>query len=274
MGSDDSAAGDGREMDADPTPEMDAERRWPDHERLERLGRGVHATVYRVQLADGDIAALRLPHLHAAGSIAPPGMDTSRAEFPEGMTCWAAVSDLEGVATLREMGLEPRPWALVEYCECSLQSRGDDLAPAGAAALVVDLAETVRQVHTRGIVHRDIKRSNVLLTADEELRLGDWGEAEGVDSANGADAKLTDIRAVGLLAYELLTGLEPYDRTSGHDIATFFESRSIMPPGDVDPSLPEGIDDPVLDAFAHPERTTVETLDRLESALRETFELR
>ena len=247
-------------------------RTLPEHERLARVGRGVHATVYKVRLPSGDIRALRLPNLHTAASVSPPGMDGSRGGFPEGMECWASVSDLHGVVSIHEMGLEPRPWALLEYCVDSLKTRGDELTSREVAAMLVALSETVETVHQRGVAHLDLKQSNVLLSAAGQPRLGDWGEAKRLEE-DATLKQLQDIRALGLLAYELLTGLEPYDRSARADIATFFEPRSIMPPSEVDSTLPASIDAPILDTFARPERATTESLDRLARTLSEAFEL-
>ncbi len=146
-----------------------------------------------------------------------------------------------GVVRIFECALLPdlRPWIAMELVEgetlaSRLVHRGT-LSAYELAALLAEVTDVLAAVHARGVVHRDLKPDNILITpADREfpLRVIDWGVArlgplgrltlDGLtpgtpiymspEQATGKNiAAPCDIYSLGVIAYEMLTGHPPFD---------------------------------------------------------------
>ena len=143
-----------------------------------------------------------------------------------------------------------------------IKARGK-FSPAEATRYALDISEGLDYASGMGVTHRDLKLTNVLLSAQGVAKLVDFGLAgqdatsrsleEEVDRAveyatlergSGApdDDPRSDLFFLGTIYYELLTGKHPYPPTKRKDERRQFSRyRDIKPIREVDPSLPPGV---------------------------------
>ncbi|CAN5278121.1 hypothetical protein BH20ACT8_BH20ACT8_00440 [soil metagenome] len=166
------------------------------------------------------------------------------------------------------------PFLVMEYVDGRtltdlLRERGP-LPVAEAVAIADAVLAALQAAHERGLVHRDVKPSNILLPADgSEAKLADFGIAKGIqEAASGLTitgtvigtprylapeqaageraTAATDLYAVGILVYELLSGAPPFNEGSAVAIAVAHQRVAAPPLADAAPGVP-----PALAAVVH-----------------------
>ncbi|MCW5836063.1 MAG: serine/threonine protein kinase, partial [Labilithrix sp.] len=152
--------------------------------------------------------------------------------------------------------------------------RGGAVDPAKVVAVISQVAKALSKVHAAGLLHRDIKPDNIFLCAGEEetfVKLLDFGIAKSsaVDQGDGSldgetktgqivgtpfymspeqvTAQKTidhrsDLWALGVVAYEALTGQRPYDGPSFGALAVKIATGTPPKPTEVNPALPSAVD--------------------------------
>jgi serine/threonine-protein kinase len=198
------------------------------------VGRGGMGEVYRARRADRQYEQL------VAIKVMRPGRDTDdlMARFRTERQILARLQH-PNIATLLDGGVTPngQPYLVMQYVDGVpitryAADRGLDLTER--LRLFATVCDAVQFAHQNLVVHRDLKPSNILVTAEGDVRLLDFGIAKllDVDGANGSTTgelllltpehaapeqflggsitTATDGYALGVLLYELLTGSRPF----------------------------------------------------------------
>lgn len=142
---------------------------------------------------------------------------------------------------------------------------------ADAAALVLQLLDGLEAAHRKGITHRDLKASNIMLDADGRLKIMDFGLAKfaqgsmltqsgstvgtaaymSPEQARGEETDhRTDIYSVGVVLYQLLTGTIPFPHA--HHLAILYSvvNEAPKPPRELNSSIPAAVEAVILKAMA------------------------
>jgi WD40 repeat protein len=229
----------------------------PGHTVLEVIGRGGQGYVYRARQARPN----RLVALKVIGDVAAAGPAAVRRFLAESET--VARLQHPHIVHVYEAG-EHRgtPYFTMELVEggsLARRTRGVPQPARAAAALVETLARAVHHAHQRGVIHRDLKPGNVLLHGPagaplEQLtpKVADFGLAKHLDVQAGLTSSggvkgtpeymapeqargdsqevgpATDVYALGVILYELLTGRRPFQGRT--DAETLIQVISDDPP--------------------------------------------
>ena len=140
-----------------------------------------------------------------------------------------------------------------------------------AVRIMGQILLAMRLAHTRGIVHRDLKPQNILLTPDGTAKVTDFGIAVAFaetsltqtnsmlgsvhylspEQARGSKATVqSDIYAMGIIFYEMLTGHIPYDGDSAVTIALQHFQKPLPSVIEENPSVPQALENVVIKATA------------------------
>jgi serine/threonine protein kinase len=174
---------------------------------------------------------------------------------------------------------DSQPWAVLEYINGpSLRNVLDRVGPFDierACHFLNQIAEALGHLHSRGLVHLDVKPQNILFSDDYTVKLIDFGIAQQAGSvqevmngqafgtvtyvspeqASGGVIDVTsDVYSLGCVVYEMITGTPPFENPAGADPQEVLNAHVDGPPippterrPDLD--LPPWIDDIVLDAI-------------------------
>jgi eukaryotic-like serine/threonine-protein kinase len=161
------------------------------------------------------------------------------------------------------------------------------LDPAAAIEIVVQILRAARFAHRRGVIHRDLKPHNVILDEEGRARVTDFGIARAgasdmtltgsimgtaqylsPEQAQGlAVSAASDLYSIGVILYELLTGVVPFEGETAVAIAFKQVSAVPQPPSALRPGLPPSLDAVVLRVLAKDPSQRYADADELIAAL-------
>jgi len=251
----------------------------------EPLGVGGSSQVYlaRDQALNRDVALKVLdPSASADGDL--------RRMFVKEARALAQLSHPNIVAVYDVGEVDDSPFIVMEYLAGgSMKQRIEQVGPlkAGdAVRIAIEVANGLAFAHSKGIVHADLKPSNILFDANDVAKICDFGIArapqEDADTpqlyatamyvaperveGKGASVQ-SDIYGLGLVLYEGLVGKPPFTSTNAAVLLRDHVVRQPVPPSHVRPSLPREVDSIVLKALAKKENLRYQKASEFATAL-------
>jgi serine/threonine protein kinase len=223
-----------------------------EYEIVEQIGRGGMGVVYKArQSALNRLVAIKMILVgeHAG--------EAARQRFHVEAEA-AARLEQEGIVRVYGFGIQAGlPYLVMEYVDGgSLKNRMDGAPwPSRQAGWLIErLARIIQAAHEKRIVHRDLKPANVLLTAQDHVKITDFGLARLLDESSALTqtgevlgtpsymapeqarghskgaAESVDVYALGAILYELLTGRPPFRGTTTGDTLLQVMADKPVPP--------------------------------------------
>ncbi|MEX0817522.1 MAG: serine/threonine-protein kinase [Gaiellales bacterium] len=229
--------------------------------------------------------------------------DALRRRFRREALAAARLSGHPHVVTIFDVGeWRDRPFIVMEYLPggtLAERARAGSVPRDQALMWLEQAAAALDAAHAEGIVHRDVKPANLLLDSRDELQVADFGIARVVDDSTGSmtaagtvlgtagylapeqargeeATPASDRYALGVVAYELLTGGRPFERGSATAEAVAHIHEEVPPASERGVGLPRQVDDVFERALAKDParryRSAAEFLEALQAALNTSTE--
>ncbi len=146
------------------------------------------------------------------------------------------------------------------------------------------IAKALSHAHTQGIIHRDIKPHNIMLTEDGRIKVTDFGIAKHSESSTITNSgriigsvhyfspeqarglttdKRTDIYSLGIVMYEMITGRVPFDSESPVTVALKHMQEPIIPPKTINPQVSDKLNAVIMKATQKDPIDRYQTIDEM-----------
>src|SRR5712691_1802929 len=132
----------------------------------------------------------------------------------------------------------------------------------------LDLSLALDYAHRQGVLHRDLRPSNVLVAERGLLKVADFGTSRFLEIAahgttvigsppymapeqfHGKAVFASDVYSLGVTMYQMLTGMLPYDTPSPQDLERLMRGDMVSPPRTKNPKIPKALNDIIMKAMS------------------------
>ncbi len=238
----------------------------PGYELKEELGKGSMGMVYKARQTSVDrIVAVKVLLEKLAGNKE----FTDRFEREAKIAAKLSHSNIVGVI---DAGVAAqRHYFVMEYVEGRTvkdeQDQGKIFDEADALPIIRDVARALQHAHQKGMIHRDVKPENIILTADGQVKLADLGLARPTDDHQWANSEAgmaigtpyyispeqvrgqtdidarADLYSLGATLYHMVTGRVPYSGTTPTEVMKKHVNPNIelVPPDHINDQISSGL---------------------------------
>jgi len=251
----------------------------PGYRLLEKLGKGAMATVYkaRQESLDRIVAIKVLPRKFAENA------EFVERFYREGRA--AAKLSHNNIVQAYDVGCSPEGfhYFVMEYIEGKTlydimqpppAGEGRAFSEAEALDIIIQIADALAHAHERGLIHRDVKPKNIILTPQGVAKLTDLGLARATDDKEAAESEAgkaygtpyyispeqirgdvdidyrADIYSLGATLYHLVTGRPPFEADSPTAVMHKHLREPLVPPDHINTALSAGISEIIEVAMA------------------------
>ncbi len=142
------------------------------------------------------------------------------------------------------------------------------LTPERAADYTVQIARALAHAHEQGVIHRDLRPPNILVSESGVLKVADFGTSRFLELAAhgttvigsppymapeqfaGKAVFASDLYSLGITMYQMLTGVLPYEPPPPNEIERLMSGELVRAPRLVNPAVPKALNDIVMKALA------------------------
>ncbi len=251
------------------------------------IGKGGFARVFKAVRKDGKVVAVKIPQTLD---------EATGRSFVKDIAAWPNLIH-DNIVSFFDANILPIPYLELEYVDGgSLAELPKPVEIIQACKIVFYIAEGLKYAHNQGILHRDLKPHNIMLTKDLVPKITDWGMSKVIAKCKtttvggggctpkyaapeqiaqkqfGKTDARTDIYQLGITFYELVTGKLPFDGESFIEISSAIVNDPPELPSSLNPEA-KPVENIVLKCIAKNPSQRYQNADELQKELAKYLKL-